>query len=807
MVVIYAEKSTLAKAIAGTLGAGKRIPLKDEPTVGHYEFQFRGEDAILCHGVGHLMQLVGAKSYGEQFEKWDMDVFPCVPDTFKIAPKSATVACARLVKSFLQKADWIINATDPDREGELIFSYVYQACGCTAPYKRAWIEDLTDAKIMKAFDNLIEPDQIISAQHNGTPNNLQMAGRARDIADWLIGNNLTVAATKKYGGHDTLLSVGRVQTPTLALVVEREKAIRNHVKTPFWRLLGTFTTAAGENFDAEYEEGKLTEKAAAEKLLAQCGDPIGTVKELETKHKTESAPLLYNTTQLQIAVSKKLGWDSDKTAKIMQQLYDAGIMSYPRTSTEHLTEAMIPEVTLTLQKIMRMPEYAQYALPAEQWAKFTNRHFDDAKVGSHTAVIPTVNVPENCSSLSEDQKQLYDLLVKSLLRTVYPKAEIDDTTVRIAVSDVSFKATGSVITNQGWYAVDAVPEKKKVLPALQVGDTLQAACELQEGETAPPKRYTEAELLAAMELAGQHIEDEETRTLMKLQKKGLGTDATRAPILKSLFEKEYLTRKGKSILPTEKGMFLIDTLPVDAIKSADMTGEWEMRLHQIAMGTESYDKFVREITETMQEWYAAIAQSAEQHFVSETDQNMICPMCKKPMRKTKSGYGCSGYSKDGDGCKFFIHNEIAGKKLSEADLLALVQKGRTGLIKGFTSKDGKKFDAYLVVDAETGKLTFDFRSAKEHEMFCPMCKKPMRKTKSGYGCSGYSKDGDSCKFFIFSEIAGKKITESQILMLLQNGRTGVIKGFHSKKDPEKTFDAALKVDQESGKVVFDFPNK
>lgn len=807
MVVIYAEKSSLAKAIASTLGAGKRIPLKDAPTIGHYEFQFNGEDAILCHGVGHLMQLVPAKSYNEKYAKWDLSVFPCIPEVYRIAPKSATIACAKLVKSFLQKADWVINATDPDREGELIFSYVYQACGCTAPYKRVWIEDLTEEKITAAFANLIEPTQAISEQHCGTPNNLQRAGRARDIADWLIGNNLTVAATKKYGGRDTLLSVGRVQTPTLALIVDREHEIRNFVKKPYWKLIGSFTTASGETFEAEYTEGKFDSEEAAKAMLQQCGAAAATVSALETKHRTESAPLLYNATQLQIAASDKFDWDSDKTAETTEQIYLDQIASYPRTSSEHLTEAMIPEVTLTLQKIMQMPEYAQYALPAEQWAKFTKRHFDDKKVGSHPAIIPTVRVPENTSSLSDDEKQLYDLLVKSLLRIVYPKAEIDDTTAQLDVNGVPFKATGSVITENGWYAVDAMPEGKKLLPTLSEGDTLSCKLSIKQGKTEPPKRYTEATLLAAMELAGQHIEDEETRTLMKLQKKGLGTDATRAPIIKGLFAKDFLKRKGKSILPTEKGMFLIDTLPVDPMKSADMTGEWEMRLHQIAMGTESYDKFMQEITETMQEWYTAIVQSAEQHFVSETEQNMICPLCKKPMRKTKSGYGCSGYSKDGNGCKFFISNEIAGKKLNDPDLLALVQKGRTSLIKGFTSKDGKKFDAYLVVDSETGKLTFDFRSAKEHEMFCPLCKKPMRKTKSGYGCSGYSKDGDGCKFFIASEIAGKKITESQILMLLQNGRTGVIKGFHSKKDPEKTFDAALKVDQESGKVVFDFSNK
>lgn len=491
MLVIYAEKSSLAKTIASVLGAGQRIPMQGEPTVGYYQFKFNGEDAVLCHGVGHLMSLVPAASYDEKYKNWDLNVFPCIPEKFRIALKKETIACSRLVKGFFQKADWCINAADPDREGELIFSYVYQACGCKAPYKRVWIEDLTDEKIKKAFSNLIEPKQSISAQNPGSPYDLQMAGRARDIADWLIGNNLTVAATKRFGGYKELLSVGRVQTPTLALVVEREKAILNHSKTKFWRLNGTFATANNETFEAEYIEGKIANSEEAEKKLSDCGNADGIVAEVNTKHKSENAPLLYNATQLQIAANKKFGWNSDKTTKVMQDLYEHKLMTYPRTSSEHLTEAMMPEAAVTIGKLLNMPEYSKYALPRDKWQKFSKRHFDDKKVGSHPAIIPTVNVPKDMSSMNEDEKQLYDLLAKSLIRIIYPKAELDDTTVLIDVNKVRFKATGSVITNNGWYAVDAKPQKKNVLPALAVGDKLKGEYSIKECETEPPKRYTE----------------------------------------------------------------------------------------------------------------------------------------------------------------------------------------------------------------------------------------------------------------------------------------------------------------------------
>ncbi len=648
MLVIYAEKSSLAKEIARTLKAGKRIALKDEPTVGYYQFNFKGEDAVICHGVGHLAQLVPAKAYDEKYAKWNLDAYPCIPEQFRPAAKSQTISCMKLVKSFFDKADWLINATDPDREGELIFSYVYEVCKCKAPYQRVWLpQDLTEQKIRYAFDHLKQPDEQLSKTMQGTAHDLQMAGRARDIADWVIGTNLTVAFTKKFGGFENLLTLGRVQTPTLALVVQREKAILNHKKTPFWKLTADFCSP-DTTFEAEYEKGNFKDEDEAKAVLKECTGNKCIVTSLETKHKTESAPLLYNATQLQIAANKKLDWDSDKTAKVMQSLYEKHLMSYPRTSSEHITEAMKPEITLTIQKLLKLPEYEQYA--PETWADFTKRHFDDAKVSSHTAIIPTVDVPDRLNDLSEDEKALYDLLAKSLIRTIYPKAELDDTTAFITVNGThTFKAIGSVITVQGWYAVDALPEKKRVLPTLTEQQELAGTYTLKKGVTEPSKRYTEAELLAAMETAGQRIEDEEARTLMKLQKKGLGTDATRAPIIKSLFSKEYIARKGKTIYPTEKGMYIIDTLPVDDLKSAEMTGEMEKTLNDISLGKKDYSTFIEETKATVRRWYDQIIQTEAGEFVSSAEHKLVCPLCGKKLNKFDWGYGCSGYR---DGCTF-----------------------------------------------------------------------------------------------------------------------------------------------------------
>ena len=537
MIVIYAEKASLAKAIAVALKAGNRIAHSKEPTIGHYEFTFNGEKTILCHGVGHLCGLVDAKVYGEQYAVWNTDNFPCIPDSYQIAVNTDTKTCFDYVKGFFDKADLIINATDPDREGELILKW-----------QRVWIEDLTPQKIQYAFAHLKDSREVIS---------IQQAGRARSIADWICGINLTVAATGKYcADQKDMFRIGRVQTPVLAMVVERQKQIDGYTKTPYWRLLAEFSSPDG-SFTAEYEKGQLFNENEAKSLLSKCVGN-GTVTAKTVKKRTVGQPLLFNATQLQATAGKLSGWDLKKTVKVMQDLYEHKFMSYPRTSSEHLTVAMQSEVTATLRKLFLLSEYSQYALPENEWQAYSKRHFDDSKVDSHPAIIPTMNVPKSLSEIpSEDERQLYDLLVKSLIRIIYPKAEIEDTTVSLDVNGNTFKATGSVITNNGWYAVDALPDKRATLPPVSEGESYVGSYSLKQGFTEPPKPYTEPDLITAMETAGKHLEDEEARALMKAENKGLGTPATRAGIINALFHNGYLAKNGKSIMPTAKGIFLI----------------------------------------------------------------------------------------------------------------------------------------------------------------------------------------------------------------------------------------------------------
>jgi DNA topoisomerase-3 len=704
MVVIYAEKASLAKAIAESLGAGKRIPSEKEKTVGHWVFTFKGEAAVICHGSGHLGTLFDAKDYdNEKYGKWDLDNYPCIPSEFQTKVSSqnpSTEFCFSYVKDFFDRADWLINATDPDREGETIFAYVYDLSQSTKPWKRAWIEDLTDAKIVKAFSNLRDSSDVLP---------LQNAGRARGIADWLLGINLTIAMSKKFGSFGNVLTVGRVQTPTLAMIVERERLITSHKKIPFWKLQADFST--GEiTFDSEYEGGSFETEATANNILSACNGHKGVVTSKQIKHKTVNAPLLFNSTGLQIMAGEKLGWDASKTEEIMQNLYLAKLMTYPRTSTEHLTDAMKPEVKETIEKLLQMPEYSQYELPNDEWQEFSKRHFDDNKVGSHTAIIPTLNVPADLSKLTEEEKQLYDLLAKSLIRMIYPKAEASDTTLILDVNGNMFKSKGSVITSNGWYTVDALSEKKKFLPEnINEGDSFTGEYIIKKGETEPPKRFTEATLLSTMELAGQSIEDEEARTLMKLQKMGLGTDATRVQTIKSLFTNNFISKKGKSIIPTEKGTFLIDTLPISELKSADITGQWEKTLNDIAENKSTSDSFVKSIIDCTVNWFGVIKGSSGGKFLSEDEKKMICPFCENPVRKYDWGYGCTNYK---EGCKFSVRHEIAGKKITHSQVLMLLGSGKTAVIKGFKSSKGNEFDAALKINVEGKKVEFDFPNKK-----------------------------------------------------------------------------------------------
>lgn len=693
MVVIYAEKASLARTIAETLNAGKRIMNPNDKFTGHWEFDFNGESAVIVHGAGHLAGLAKPEQYDEKYKLWDLNVYPCIPQNYKIIETNPLL---KYVGNYMKKADWLINATDPDREGELIFAYVCEALKLQKPWKRVLLTDLTTETIKKAFANLKNGSEMLPMQY---------AGKARAVADWLFGMNLTVAATKMFGTTKNIMTVGRVQTATLNLIVKRENDVKNHVKTPFWKVLANF-----QGIETEHIDGKFSDKNIAQKIISEVTGKQGTVTKKEINNRTENAPLLYNSTGLQSQAGNKLGFDLDKTQKIMQKLYEKGLITYPRTSTEHLPETMYDDVTLTVDRLFSLKEYEQYK--PDKYADFTKRHFDTSKVGSHTAIIPTMSTPKVLSELDNDDRAVYDLIAKSVLRIVLGKAEYEETEIEITVENHIFKAKESIITFTGWRILE---EKEKTnstnTSKVTVTEQLNGEYTLFEGVTEPPKRYTESSLILAMETCGQHFEDEARREIMKREKKGLGTDATRPNIVKTLFDKEYIEKKGKSLYPTDKGIFLIAHLKNESLKSAETTGEWEKQLSDISESDNAeklYQEFLAKTIQDVLTVYYEIKTSAQNEFRTAEEKKWLCPLCGRRMIKSKFSWSCSGYKETENQCIFAISYEMCGKKITESQAETLITNGKTMVVKNWVGKSGKKFDAALKIDKEKRKVVFDF---------------------------------------------------------------------------------------------------
>lgn len=794
MIVIYAEKYSLGRTIAEALGAYKKTVNPKESSIAHWDLNLNGEQAILCHGAGHLCGLAPAEDYDERYKFWSFDNYPIIPEYFITRVKDnnySRLACD-YVKQFFDKADLIINATDADREGELIFAYLYEVLHCTVPYKRVWITDLTPYKIRKAFAELRSAQEMKP---------LENAGRIRSATDWLVGINTSVAATLKFGGTDNVFACGRVKMPTLAMIVKREREIRNYVKKPFYKIVANIEATDGAKFTAEAAD-KYDTETAAKAVIDEIKLNTAKAIKVEVLQKQTAAPLLYNTTHLLADLSKCTDLTIDMLTKLVQSLYENRLITYPRTSSEHLTDAMKDETVKIIKLLFEMPEFAKYAIPVDNFAPCTRRHYDDSKVDSHTAITPTALVSNDLSGMSENERKAYTLLALSIIRTVYPKAVTENVKAVFQIDNQLFTATGTNIINPGWFAVDATPEVTGLPEIVKDNNYKVIGFDVKEGQNEPPKYYTDATLLTAMELAGNNITDEQTRSYIKLTKRGLGTAATRQGIIKELYDKGYIARRTrkngnavKSIMPTEKGMYIINTLEkiVPDMLSVDMTGDMEMELDKIARGESDGNNFLNEYKKLVIKWVEQIKNSDTSAMTGNT---LICPLCGKPVIKKKVGWCCTGYSKDNpDSCKFYIANEICGKKISDVIAKELILKRATSIIKGFTSQSGKSFDAKLIIK-DDNTIGFEF----PERLKCPICGKEMIKSSKGWVCTGYK---NGCSFFISGTICGKCITDTIAAMLCANKRTRIINGFTSKSG--KAFSAALVV--KDGKIDFDFPAK
>ena len=690
--VILAEKPSVARDLAGVLGQFRKR-----------EGYLENDRYIITWAIGHLVTLANPEDYDQGMKRWNLNTLPILPDEFKLKPGEKTLKQFRIVKQLFNHLDVteLINACDAGREGELIFRYIYQLAGCRRPFKRLWLSETTPAAVRKAFTSLRPGSEL---------NNLGTAAQARSQADWLIGINATRAFTVK---HNNLLSVGRVQTPTLALIVNREREIKDFTPTPYWELFAEFTGTGERSYAGKWFCGKHSrfdkpeDAAAVQNKVA--GQP-GKILQVEEKEISEQPPMLFNLNDLQKEANKKYGLPAAATLTVAQTLYETKkLLTYPRTDSRHLTRELAGTIPARLAALSGVQEYAHFVSVARGAGNPGKRYVDDSKVSDHTALIPT-DVKPDLDRLSADERRIYDLVVRRFLAAFYPVARYRQTKVITEAAGETFVTSGKVQLKNGWKAVyQPVDDDKKSgdeeqnLPPLVQGETVQTTkTEVLAKETKPPKRYTEASLLAVMEGAGRLLDDQELKDAMKGH--GLGTPATRAAIIERLLQVGYIERKQKTLVPTIKGENLINLVP-EIIKSPEMTGQWEKTLSEIEIGTARAEEFMAGIIKlTRHIVELASSQQSSNHSESARGNLGKCPLCGRDIVEYPKSYSCSGYR---EGCKVTIWKRIAGKKVTAKQVQTLLQTGKTGVLKGFKSKTGKEFQAALVL-GQDGKINFEF---------------------------------------------------------------------------------------------------
>lgn len=715
MITIYAEKPDVGIKIAAALdeielSSGKIISfseLKSNEKIvksqchkdGYLKITYKREECYVTWGYGHLGELKQAVDYNPEYKNWSKMPMPFIPKTYEIKVKDAVRKQFSLVKKLFEKSSLIVNATDDDREGDLIFDYVYRLTGVKTPFQRVHMASQTKEGLEEAFQHLLSSSEVKERTE---------AGNARSIADAVVGWNLTACMTLQNKSRD-VISVGRVQTPVLNMLVEREKQITDFKPEPYYTISAEFTTNAEEKYKGTHKKKKIADKKAAEELLKKVSGQKGTICEIKKETIKKESPGLYNLTSLQMDANGRFGYSPAKTLEIAQQLYESGYITYPRTTSQYLTEDMESTILDVLDNLNKIPEYAKYISGRTKLLN-KSRYFNDKKVESHFAIIPTKSIP---SGLAADQQKLYELIAKSIIMMLYGPATLEKMNVTTLVSEEPFLSSGTRIVVPEWMQVDAAV-KEEILPDLKEKEIVDGKYKLEEKETQPPKRYTDKTLLAAMVSAGKSLTDEDLKKILSDgEDGGIGTPATRAAIIETLIKRGYIERSGKNLSATAKGISLIDMLPIPEVKSPELTARWEQRLRKIEKGEESLPIFIDDIEEQTKVWVKEIQGSVAKNSIASYKVSLgTCPNCGGEIIRTKWGYGCTGYK---TGCKFTISGEIKGKKITEAQVKMLLTKRKTSYLKGFKSdKTGKTYSAALYLDDEN-KVRMQFPEYKKSE--------------------------------------------------------------------------------------------
>ena len=634
MILCIAEKPSMGRDIARVLGATHT-----------HDGYMEGNGYCVSWAVGHLCALLDPNEYNEQWRGWNMSSLPMVPERFGIKVTEDKIKQFNIIKDLISKAEMVINCGDAGQEGELIQRWIYQKAGCKVPVKRLWVSSLTEDAIREGFQKL--KDQ---SEYQG----LYEAGLMRAIGDWLLGMNATRAYTLRYAkgvGRDRqMLSIGRVQTPTLALIVKRQQEIEHFVPRTYWELKTLYRdTLFTAQLPVEEDEFAITSLEDGRKLVDSIKDLPLEITSVEKKKGMEYAPRLFDLTTLQVECNKRFALTAEDTLKIIQSLYEKHITTYPRVDTTYLSDDIYPKVPATLQGIKDyFPQIAPLlGLKADSGKGAgslpkSKKVFDNSKITDHHAIIPTGQRPDN---LTDMERKVYNMVALRFIAAFYPPCQVANTTVLACAGDISFKVTGREVLEQGWREVfakektDDEVEEQKTLPTFHKGESGPHTPQLQEKTTTPPKYYTEATLLRAMETAGKTVDDEELRDAMK--ENGIGRPSTRAAIIEKLFQRKYIVREKKNIKATEVGINLIQTIISPLLKSAELTGRWEQKLRAIERGDYEAKLFLDELKQMTSEVV---------HEVKADKSGMRCPVCGRgTIIRGRTRYGCSRWR---EGCSY-----------------------------------------------------------------------------------------------------------------------------------------------------------
>lgn len=812
---IITEKPSVAQDFAKILGV-----------TGKHDGYIENDKWVITWCVGHLVALLYPESYDEKYKKWNIADLPFIPENYKYGVVSSVAKQYKAVHSILHRddVDTVYWAGDAGKEGQVIEENIRRYGGVRKGIKelRIWIDSQTEEEIKRG---------IREAKPMAAYDNLAESGVMRAKEDYLMGINLSRVLTCKYGqiinnasseSKFRPVSVGRVMTCVLGMVVRREREIRNFTVESFYKLTAEFgngingewkTDADSEYYNSPllYSDNGFRKESDAEELLLKLKGKNGIVKSYSVSNSKKKAPLLYNLAEIQNDCSKIFKLSPDQTLGVIQSLYEKKLCTYPRTDSRVLSSAVGKVINENIQGLYNgnyLKDFTGEILNSRLYAGINDTQYvNDKKVSDHYAIIPTGNL-SNYSELSDIESQVFDLIVRRFLSIFYPAAVYKNVKASISVSKETFFLNSKELISRGYLKVlsDEQEEQKSSIPELETGTVISVnSLAVKEGKTSPPKRYTAGSMILAMENAGQFIEDDELREQIKST--GIGTSATRADILKKLIVNKYIDcSKSQVLTPNNFGEMIYEIVnsTVPDFLVPDITARWDKELEMIANGEIKASDYQNKVEVYVRDTVNQIInENKNDELISKikpfssntvaTNENLKCPVCDGRIRKTHFGYCCENYKGRDGGCTFAVPSEICKKSLTDKQVSDLILKRQTGLIKGFKSKTGKSFDAYLIF--KDNKIQFEFQAPEKSNILCPNCGNKLVKNKYSYDCN--------CGFKINHVICSKDISEKDIKDLLTKKKTGLIKGLKSKSG--KSFDAYLKYDDE--KIKFEFSKR